>query len=146
MDKFMQAAIEEAEKGLAEDGIPIGSVIVHKGKIIGRGTIADPKKKWQSFTVMVALENAGKTTRFCLQRLCLIHNAFALFHVLRRQILLYAIPKGSSLAKQHFMGEEGLLRSRGLKLQVLQDEGAFGMMTKFVRETPHVVGMKISAV
>jgi creatinine deaminase len=136
MDKFMQAAIEEAEKGLAEDGIPIGSVIVHKGKIIGRGHNRRIQRKSAILHgEMDALENAGRQPA-SVYRGSVLYTTLSPCSMCSGAILLYAIPKVIIGENSTFMGEEGLLRSRGVEIAVLQDEGCIRMMTKFIRENP----------
>ena len=136
MDKFMQAAIEEAEKGLAEDGIPIGSVIVHEGKIIGRGHNRRIQRRSAILHgEMDALENAGRQPASVYKGSAL-YTTLSPCSMCSGAILLYAIPKVIIGENNTFMGEEGLLRSRGVEIAVLQDEGCIRMMTKFVRENP----------
>ena len=136
MDKFMRAAIEEAEKGLAEDGIPIGSVIVHKGKIIGRGHNRRIQRRSAILHgEMDALENAGRQPA-SVYKGSVLYTTLSPCSMCSGAILLYAIPKVIIGENNTFMGEEGLLRSRGVEIAVLQDEGCIRMMTKFVRENP----------
>jgi cytosine/creatinine deaminase len=121
MDSFMQAAIEEAEAGLAEGGIPIGSVLVHGGKIIGRG---HNRRVQRGSAVlhgeMDALENAGRQAAK-VYRESVIYTTLSPCSMCSGAILLYGIPRVIVGENQTFMGEEELLRSRGVTVEVLQD-------------------------
>src|SRR6187402_2785608 len=116
MDKFMQAAIEEAEAGLAEGGIPIGSVLVHEGRIIGRGHNRRVQKG--SATLhgeMDALENAGRHPAR-VYRESTIYTTLSPCSMCSGAILLYGIPRVVVGENRSFLGEEALLRSRGVEL------------------------------
>ena len=121
MDPFMQAAIEEARQGLAEGGIPIGSVIVHKGRIIGRGH----NRRIQEGSAikhgeMDAFENAGRQPA-SVYRESVLYTTLSPCSMCSGAILLYGIPKVIIGENRTFQGEEELLRSRGVALEVLQD-------------------------
>jgi creatinine deaminase len=136
MDEFMKAAIEEAEHGLREGGIPIGSVIVHRGKILGKGHNRRVQKG--SVTLhgeMDALENAGRRTAAVYQE-CTIYTTLSPCAMCSGAILLYGIPKVVVGENQTFFGEEKLLRSRGVLVEVLQDETCIRMMRDFIRAHP----------
>lgn len=138
MDKFMQAAIEEAEKGLNEGGIPIGSVIVYKGEIIGRGH----NRRVQKGSVILhgemdALENAGRQLA-SVYRESVLYTTLSPCPMCSGAILLYGIPKVVIGENKTFMGEEELLRSRGVVTDVLQDETCINMMTNFIKEKPEL--------
>jgi creatinine deaminase len=136
MDEFMKAAIEEAEHGLREGGIPIGSVIVHRGKILGKGHNRRVQKG--SVTLhgeMDALENAGRQTA-AVYRECTIYTTLSPCAMCSGAILLYGIPKVVVGENQTFLGEEKLLRSRGVLVEVLQDETCIRMMRDFIRAHP----------
>src|SRR5712692_9946776 len=114
MDEFMRAAIEEAEKGLREGGIPIGSVLVHRGNIIGRGHNRRIQKNSAVLHgEMDALENAGRLSA-SVYRECVIYTTLSPCAMCSGAILLYGIPKVVIGENQTFMGEENLLRSRGI--------------------------------
>jgi creatinine deaminase len=136
MNEFMQAAIEEAEKGLKEGGIPIGSVIVHRGTVIGRG---HNRRIQQNSTVlhgeMDALENAGRQPASVYKE-CVIYTTLSPCSMCSGAILLYGIPKVIVGENRTFMGEEELLRSRGVSVEVLQDPKCIRMMTEFIRKNP----------
>jgi len=138
MDAFMQAAIEEAEAGLAEGGIPIGSVIVHQNKIIGRGH----NRRVQRGSAILhgemdALENAGRQPAK-VYRESVLYTTLSPCPMCSGTILLYGIPHVIVGENQTFMGEEELLRGRGVKVEVLQDPRCIEMMRKFIRETPEL--------
>lgn len=136
MDKFMEAAIEEAEKGLTEGGIPIGSVLVHKDRIIGRGH----NRRVQSGSVVLhgemdALENAGRQSATVYQE-CTLYTTLSPCPMCTGAVLLYKIPKVIIGENKTFMGEEELLRSRGVLVKVLQDPTCIRLMSSFIKEHP----------
>lgn len=138
MDEFMKAAIEEAQLGLSEGGIPIGSVLVHKGKIIGRGH----NKRIQSGSPtlhgeMDALENAGRQSAK-VYRECTIYTTLSPCSMCSGAILLYGIPKVVIGENQTFMGEEELLRSRGVECELLNSKECIEMMTNFIENKPEL--------
>jgi cytosine/creatinine deaminase len=138
MDPFMQAAVEEARAGLAEGGIPIGSVIVHQGKIIGRGHNQRVQKG--STTLhgeMDALENAGRQSA-SVYRESTLYTTLSPCPMCSGAILLYGIPRVIIGENRTFMGDEELLRSRGVELTVLDDPDCIGMMTRFIAEKPEL--------
>jgi cytosine/creatinine deaminase len=138
MDPFLQAAIDEAEVGLAEGGIPIGSVIVHNGKIIGRGHNRRVQKGSAILHgEMDALENAGRQPA-AIYRQCVLYTTLSPCPMCSGTILLYGIPRVIVGENQTFMGEEELLRSRGVKVDVLQDGHCIEMMHHFIREKPEL--------
>lgn len=136
MDEFMKAAVEEARAGLHEGGIPIGSVIVHQGKIIGRGH----NRRVQQGSVVLhgemdALENAGRQPASVYQE-CVLYTTLSPCPMCTGAILLYGIPQVVIAENQTFLGEEELLRSRGVSVQVLQDSTCIRMMQDFIRANP----------
>jgi len=136
MDRYMQAAIDEARAGLAEGGIPIGSVLVHHGKIIGRGHNRRVQKG--STTLhgeMDALENAGRQSA-AVYRECVIYTTLSPCPMCSGAILLYGIPKVVIGENRTFMGDEEHLRSRGVELEVLDDPSCVQMMTEFIAARP----------
>ena len=138
MDAFLQAALAEARQGLAEGGIPIGSVLVHAGAIIGRG---HNRRIQQGSAVlhaeMDALENAGRVAA-PLYRQCVLYTTLSPCAMCAGAILLYRIPRVVIGENTTFMGEEALLRSRGVQLQVLQDPECIGLMRGFIAARPEV--------
>jgi cytosine/creatinine deaminase len=138
MDPFLEAAIVEAETGLVEGGIPIGSVIVHNGKIIGRGHNRRVQKGSAILHgEMDALENAGRQPA-AIYRQCVLYTTLSPCPMCSGTILLYGIPHVIVGENQTFMGEEALLRSRGVKVEVLQDEHCIEMMRRFIHEKPEL--------
>ena len=132
MDTYMAAAIAEAEAGLAEGGIPIGSVLVHEGKIVGRGH----NRRVQRGSSMLhgemdALEQAGRLSAR-VYRQSVIYTTLSPCAMCSGAILLYGIPKVVIGENITFMGEEELLRSRGVILEVLQDPRCIEMMKQFI--------------
>jgi creatinine deaminase len=138
MDKFLKAAIEEAQTGLQEGGIPIGSVIVYKGEIIGRG---HNRRVQQGSTVlhgeMDALENAGRLPA-SVYRECTLYTTLSPCPMCSGAILLYGIPRVVVGENSTFMGEEQLLLSRGVQVQVLQDDTCVQMMQSFTSQKPEL--------
>ena len=138
MDKFLKAAIEEAQTGLQEGGIPIGSVLVHKGEIIGRG---HNRRVQQGSTVlhgeMDALENAGRLSAN-VYRECTLYTTLSPCPMCSGAILLYGIPRVVVGENSTFMGEEQLLLSRGVQVQVLQDDTCVHMMQSFISRKPEL--------
>jgi creatinine deaminase len=138
MDRFMEAAVAEARKGLAEGGIPIGCVIVHNGTIIGRGHNRRVQKGSAILHgEMDALENAGRQPA-AVYRECVLYTTLSPCSMCSGAILLYGIPHVVIGENRTFMGEEELLASRGVKLDVLQDESCIGIMNEFIRLKPEL--------
>lgn len=136
MDPFMQAAIDEARLGRAEGGIPIGSVLVHQGRIIGRG---HNRRVQQGSAIlhgeMDALENAGRQPARVYQE-SVIYTTLSPCPMCSGAIALYGIPKVVVGENQTFMGEEDWLRSRGVDVQVLQDASCVHLMQGFIAAEP----------
>lgn len=136
MDKFLAAAIAEARKGYEEGGIPIGSVLVHKGKIIGRGH----NKRVQEGSVVLhgemdALENAGRQPA-SVYRECVMYTTLSPCSMCSGTILLYGIPKVVIGENRTFMGEEEHLRSRGVEVEVADNKECYQLMQQFIEEKP----------
>ena len=135
-DSFMQAAIEEAEAGAAEGGIPIGSVLVYRGRIIGRGHNRRVQKGSAILHgEMDALENAGRLTA-AKYRESVIYTTLSPCAMCSGSILLYGIPKVVIGENKTFMGEEELLRSRGVMVEVLQEPRCIELMSRFIQNNP----------
>ena len=136
MDQFLKAALDEANKGLKEGGIPIGSVIVHQGKIIGRGC---NRRVQQGSAVlhgeMDAFENAGRQPA-SVYRECTLYTTLSPCSMCSGAILLYGIPRVVVGENLTFMGEEELLRSRGVIVEVVQDDTCVQMMKSFITDRP----------
>lgn len=138
MDIFMEAAIEEARKGLAEGGIPIGSVIVHAGKIIGRGHNRRVQNKSAILHgEMDALENAGRQPA-AVYRQSILYTTLSPCAMCSGAILLYGIPWVIVGENVTFLGEEELLRSRGVQVDVLQNVACVELMRAFIRAKPEL--------
>jgi cytosine deaminase len=138
VDEFMRAAIEEAEAGRREGGIPIGSVVVHRGRIIGRGH----NRRVQRGSAILhgemdALENAGRQPA-SVYRDAVIYTTLSPCAMCSGTILLYGIRTVIVGENQTFMGEEELLRSRGVSVTVLHDADCIRMMTEFIRDHPEL--------
>lgn len=138
MDPFMAAAVAEAQQGLAEGGIPIGSVLVHKGKIIGRGH----NRRVQLGSAirhgeMDALENAGRQPA-TVYREAVLYTTLSPCAMCSGAIVLYGIPRVVVGENRTFMGEEELLRPRGVTVEVLQDETCIALMNDFIRLNPRL--------
>ena len=136
VDAFMQAAIDEARQGLAEGGIPIGSVLVHQGKIIGRGHNRRVQKGSAILHgEMDALENAGRLSA-SVYRASTIYTTLSPCSMCSGTILLYGIPKVVIGENKTFLGEEALLRSRGVEIAVLDDATCKDLMRQFIAAKP----------
>jgi creatinine deaminase len=136
MDKFMQIAITEAQQGLAEGGLPIGSVLVHNGKVLGRG---HNRRIQQSSTIlhgeMDALENAGRLPA-AVYKESVLYTTLSPCAMCSGTIILYGIPKVVIAENNNFMGEEALLADRGVELEVLNDRTCIDMMADFIDKNP----------
>lgn len=141
----MRAAREEAEQGLREGGIPIGSVLVHRGAIIGRGH----NRRVQAGSVVLhgemdALENAGRHPAR-VYRECTLYTTLSPCAMCSGAILLYGIPRVVIGENRTFMGEEELLRSRGVRVDVVQDPQCIAWMERFIAERPELWNEDIGA-
>jgi cytosine/creatinine deaminase len=138
MDEFMKAAIEEAQKGLAEGGIPIGSVLVVDGKIVGRG---HNRRVQQSSVIlhaeMDALENAGRLPIESYRR-AVLYSTLSPCDMCTGAVLLYKIPKIVVGENRTFRGPEGYSASRGVELVILDDPECIRMMQDFVASKPEL--------
>jgi cytosine/creatinine deaminase len=136
MDQFLEAAVEEARKGLAEGGIPIGSVLVHEGAIIGRGH----NRRVQRGSAILhgemdALENAGRRTAAVYQS-STIYTTLSPCAMCSGAVVLYGIRTVVVGENRTFMGEEEWLRNRGVRVDVVQDDGCIAMMREFIQRNP----------
>ena len=136
MDLFMQAAIAEAEAGLAEGGIPIGSVVVHEGTIVGRG---HNRRVQQGSAIlhgeMDALERTGRRPA-SFYRECTLYTTLSPCPMCSGAIALYRIPRVVIGENRSFMGEEAWLTSRGVSLEVLLDDRCLALMREFMTRHP----------
>jgi cytosine deaminase len=136
VDEFMRAALREAEAGLKERGIPIGSVLTYRGTILGRGH----NRRVQKGSVVLhgemdALENAGRQTA-AVYRECTIYTTLSPCAMCAGAILLYGIPRVIVGENRTFRGEEDLLRSRGVEVINFEDPACISLMETFIRENP----------
>ncbi|HOY12219.1 MAG TPA: nucleoside deaminase [Saprospiraceae bacterium] len=136
MDKFLEAAINEAKLGLAEGGIPIGSVLVHKGQVIGKGH----NKRVQQKSVVLhgemdAIENAGRLPA-SVYRESVIYTTLSPCPMCTGAILLYGIPKVVIGENQTFKGSEQLLSDHGVEVVVVNDPECIQMMEAFIEKNP----------
>lgn len=134
-DKLAEA-YAEAWKGFGEGGIPIGSVLVRNGETIGRGH----NKRIQRGSAVLhgemdAIENAGRLSAVEYQQ-CTIYTTLSPCPMCSGMILLYKIPRVVIGENSNFMGEEELLRSRGVEVIVLDDERCKSLMQQFIAENP----------
>jgi len=138
MDPFLLAAIEEAEQGIAEGGIPIGAVLVHRGVILGRG---HNRRVQQGSAIlhgeMDALERAGRRTAD-VYRQSVMYTTLSPCAMCSGAILLYGIGRVVVGENQTFKGEEDLLRARGVRVDVLQDDRCAAMMKAFITAHPEL--------
>jgi cytosine/creatinine deaminase len=137
-DQFMQAAIDEAKLGLETGGIPIGSVLVHQGKIIGRGH----NRRVQDGSAilhgeMSALENAGRQPA-AIYKESVIYTTLSPCAMCSGAIMLYGIPKVVVGENQTFMGDEALLKARGVQVVVLQNQTCIDLMNHFIAAQPRL--------
>jgi creatinine deaminase len=136
VDTFLNAAIEEAELGLLEGGIPIGSVLAYDGAMIGRGH--NRRVQQGSVTLhgeMDALERAGRHPAK-VYRASTLYTTLSPCAMCSGAILLYGIPRVVIGENQTFVGEEELLRSRGVEVTVVQDPTCIRLMTEFIAQHP----------
>jgi len=137
-DQFLVAAIQEAKKGLEEGGIPIGSVIVHSNKIIGSGH----NRRVQNGSVVLhgemdAFENAGRQ-KASVYKASVLYTTLSPCSMCAGAILLYGIPKVIIGENNTFLGEEALLKYRGVEVVVLNDEECIEMMKNFIGKKPEL--------
>jgi cytosine deaminase len=135
-DEYLRAAIAEAQLGLDEGGIPIGSVLVHEGRILGRGH----NRRVQRGSAILhgemdALENAGRHPA-ATYRASVLYTTLSPCAMCSGAILLYGIPRVIVGENQTFLGEEALLRSRGVVVDVLQDDTCRRLMQAFIDRYP----------
>ena len=137
-DPFIQAAIDEARAGAREGGIPIGSVLVHHGRIIGRGHNRRVQRGSAVFHgEMDALENAGRLPA-SVYRESTIYTTLSPCSMCSGAILLYGIPRVVAGENQTFLGEEAWLRERGVTVDVLQDPTCVALMRDFIAAHPQL--------
>ena len=136
MDPYLTAAIEEARLGLAEGGIPIGSVLVLNGEIIGRGH----NRRVQKGSVILhaemdCLENAGRRSAADYRR-CTLVSTLSPCDMCSGTALLYGIPKIIIGENQTFQGPEDYMRSRGVELEIINERECIELMEDFIQRRP----------
>ena len=138
MDAFLDTAIAEAEKGRDEGGIPIGSVLVHEGRILGAG---HNRRVQQASAIlhgeMDALDRAGRQ-QASVYRDSVLYTTLSPCAMCTGAILLYGIPRVIVGENRTFMGEEDLLRARGVRVDVVQDARCIRMMERFIADHPEL--------
>ncbi len=138
MDPFMEAAIREASSGLAAGGIPIGSVLVKDGTIVGRGrNLRVQRESAILHAEMSALESIGRQPAAFYQGVTL-YTTLSPCSMCSGAILLYQIPHVVIGEHQTFMGAEDLLKSHGVKITVLNDPSCYRMMQDFIQGSPQL--------
>jgi cytosine deaminase len=138
MEIFLNAAIEEAKKGLKEGGIPIGSVIVYNEKIIGRGHNRRVQKESVVLHAeMDAFENAGRQSANVYKN-CTLYTTLSPCAMCSGAILLYGITKVIIGENTSFLGEESLLKSRGVAIEVIDNQECKNLMTSFIKNKPEL--------
>lgn len=135
---FLREAVEEARKGYAEGGIPIGSVLVYENEIIGRGY----NKRVQKGSAILhgemdALENAGRQPASVYKK-CAIYTTLSPCSMCSGVVLLYGIPRVVIGENRSFMGEEKLLLSKNVEINVMDDKECYTLMQQFIREKPQI--------
>jgi creatinine deaminase len=137
-DQFLQAAIAEAEKGLAAGGIPIGSVLVIDGKIVGRGHNQRVQKGSAVLHAeMDCLENAGRLKAADYKRATL-YSTLSPCDMCSGTVLLYGIPRVIVGENKTFQGPEAYVRSRGVDVQVVNDQACIDLMERFIENSPEL--------
>jgi creatinine deaminase len=138
MDKFLEAAIDEANNGLAAGGIPIGSVLVCDGRIIGRGH----NQRVQRGSVihhaeMNCLENAGRQKASVYAR-CTLYSTLSPCPMCSGAALLYKIPRLVVGENVTFQGPEAYVRSQGVNVEILNDPACIRLMKDFIQARPEL--------
>jgi cytosine deaminase len=133
---FYQAAYDEAEKGYQEGGIPIGSVLVHEGEIIGRGR----NRRVQNGSAILhgemdALENAGRLPASVYSQ-CTLYTTLSPCPMCSGTILLFEIPRVIIGENKSFLGDEERLKEAGVEVAILDDTPSYDLMQKFIEEKP----------
>ncbi len=137
-DPYVGMAVEEARAGLAEGGIPIGSVIVHEGRVLGRGH----NRRVQRGSAILhgemdALESAGRQPA-SVYRAATLYTTLSPCSMCSGAIVLYGIQRVIIGENRTFMGEEEWLRSRGVRLEVVDDPECIELMTSFIASSPEL--------
>lgn len=146
MDTFLEAAIDEAKKGMSEGGIPVGSVLVIDGKIVGRG---HNKRVQDGSTVLHAemdcLENAGRIKAEAYRRATL-YSTLSPCDMCSGAVLLYGIPRVVIGENQTFCGPESYVKSRGVEVVVVDNQECRQLMETFIKNNPELWNEDIGVV
>jgi len=138
VDPFLKAALDEAQQGLGEGGIPIGSVLVHRGEIIGRGHNRRVQRGSPILHAeMDALENAGRRAA-AVYRESVLYTTLSPCAMCSGAIVLYGIPRVVAGENRSFVGEEEWLRGRGVAVEVVQDAECMALMREFMQAHPEL--------
>jgi creatinine deaminase len=138
LDEFLKAAVDEARQGLAEGGIPIGSVLVVEGRIIGRGHNRRVQKGSAVLHAeMDCLEKAGRLRADVLRR-SILYSTLSPCDMCSGAVLLYEIPRVVVGENTTFRGPEDYVRSRGVEVEVVNDPECIRMMEEFIRDRPEL--------
>ena len=137
-DPFLQAALEQAQTSLSEGGIPIGSVLVYEGRIIGEGH----NRRVQTGSPidhgeMNCLRNAGRLPAKVYQK-CTIYSTLSPCPMCSGAIVLYKIPRVVVGENKTFVGAEDYMRANGIRVDVMQDEDCIALMAKFIQANPEL--------
>ena len=137
-DRFLNAAIAQARKSIAEGGIPIGAVLVHEGRMIGQGHNCRVQSGSPiDHGEMNCLRNAGRLPASVYQR-CTIYSTLSPCPMCSGAIVLYKIPRVVVGENQTFLGPEDYLRSNGIQVDVVQDEECIALMMEFIKARPEL--------
>ncbi len=137
-DSFLEEAYKEAQMGLVEGGIPIGSVLVYRNQIIGRGHNRRVQQKSPTLHAEIdALENAGRQPASVYKE-SVLYTTLSPCAMCTGAILLYGIPKVVIGEHETFLGEEELLKSRGVMVEVLHDTSCIALMRQFIKDNPEL--------
>jgi cytosine/creatinine deaminase len=147
MDQFMLEALDQARKSLSQGGIPIGSVLVIDGKIVGSGHNQRVQKKSTVFHAeMDCLENAGRLTSADYQR-SVLYTTLSPCPMCSGAVLLYRIPRVVIGENVNYIGAEDRLRQNNVELNILNDPGCISLMREFIRASPELwhedIGMEL---
>ena len=135
---FLNEALAEAKKGYSENGIPIGSVLVHDGKIIGRGHNRRLQDKSPILHAEIdAMRDAGRRD-YSVYSKCTLYTTLSPCSMCSGAILLYQIPRVVIGENRNFMGEEELLKSRGVEIAVLDSRDCYNILNEFISKHPEL--------
>lgn len=136
MDRFLDEAVEQARRGRSEGGIPIGSVLVHDGEVLGRGRNRRVQKGSPSLHAEIdAIEDAGRLPAR-IYASSILYTTLSPCAMCAGAVLLYGIPRVIVGENSTFMGEEDLLRSRGVRIDVVDDPRCIELMRRFIEDEP----------